>query len=70
MGGGSVFERNSLYRIMIQLKKIFIFNCRIDFENNPSASKPANLANSAVLRMLEEEEEEQRRSGSNPGEFL
>ncbi|XP_059615595.1 trithorax group protein osa isoform X2 [Phlebotomus argentipes] len=39
----------------------------IDFEHNPTASKPANLANSAVLRMLEEEEQEQRRSGSQPG---
>ncbi|XP_077294190.1 uncharacterized protein LOC143916818 isoform X2 [Arctopsyche grandis] len=34
-------------------------NQRIDF-NNPMASKPANLANSAVLRMLEEEEQRQR----------
>uniref|UniRef100_A0A1L8DCI6 Zasp-like motif domain-containing protein n=1 Tax=Nyssomyia neivai TaxID=330878 RepID=A0A1L8DCI6_9DIPT len=39
----------------------------IDFENNPAATKPGNLANSAVLRMLEEEEEEQRRAGNNEG---
>lgn len=44
---------------------------RIDFANDPSVdmpiSKPANLANSAVLRMLEEQEE-QRRQGLDPGE--
>lgn len=47
---------------------------RIDFTNDPAGAaapamnKPANLANSAVLRMLEEQEE-QRRQGNDPGEF-
>lgn len=42
-----------------------MFSCyRIDFDDN---SKPANLANSAVLRMLEEEEN-QKRHGRQPGE--
>lgn len=41
------------------------FSCyRIDFVDN---SKPANLANSAVLKMLEEEEN-QKRHGRQPGE--
>lgn len=37
----------------------FIPCYRIDF-NNPGTDKPANLANSAVLRMLEEEERNRR----------
>lgn len=42
-----------------------MFSCyRIDFDD---ISKPANLANSAVLRMLEEEEN-QKRHGRQPGE--
>lgn len=53
------------------------FLSRIDFANDPvvgniasttGGSKPANLAKSAVLRMLEEEEE-QRRQGHDPGEL-
>ncbi len=38
--------------------------CRIDFDD---ISKPTNLANSAVLRMLEEEEN-QKRHGRQSGE--
>lgn len=39
---------------------------RIDFDDS---SKPTNLANSAVLRMLEEEEN-QKRHGQQSGKFI
>ena len=51
------------------IKEILInnywFNYSIDFEGDPSATKPGNLANSAVLKMLEEEERQKdgKRSG-------
>ena len=58
---------------LINLSPFLSLLSRIDFTNDPAAtkpiSKPANLANSAVLRMLEEQEE-QRRQGVDPGESL
>ncbi|XP_063931725.1 uncharacterized protein LOC135143734 isoform X2 [Zophobas morio] len=42
----------------------YLVEDRINF-NNPTVGKPANLQNSAVLRMLEEEEQRQR-SGQSP----
>lgn len=41
----------------------FFFKFRIDF-HNPQTGKPANLQNSAVLRLLEEQE---NRRGGHPG---
>lgn len=45
-----------------KLNYYFTFCYRIDF-NDPITDKPANLANSAVLRMLEEEERNRSRGG-------
>lgn len=64
----------SHYSSVISILMALIINCvsilsnRIDFSNDPAMpiSKPANLANSAVLKMLEEQEE-QRRQGVDSG---
>lgn len=47
---------------------ILFFYCSINF-HNPVLSKPANLQNSAVLRMLEEEEHRQR-NGYAPSKLI
>ncbi|RZC35720.1 extensin [Asbolus verrucosus] len=46
----------------------YLIDERINF-NNPTVGKPANLQNSAVLRMLEEEEQRQR-SGQSPSKYF
>lgn len=58
--------QNYFCKILMYNSILYIYLHRIDFDDS---SKPTNLANSAVLRMLEEEEFE-KRHGHQSGKLL